>query len=100
MPSQFAPAVYPVPNRFIDLGKEPQPGSLAAATYTFPMTQWKPSDKVTYLEDTAWRNAMGDLYNLIQGVQIADISCGGPFFADGMGYPLAALMGDYYQGIN
>lgn len=100
--ASFAPSVYPVPNRFIDLGKEAagQPGSIAAATYTFPLTQFKPVDKYTMLPDSAWRNAMGDLYNYIQGVRIADISMGGPFFADGIGYVLANVLGDYYQGIN
>lgn len=98
----FASAVYPVPNRFIDLGKEPagSPGTIAAATYTFPLTTFKPVDKYTMLPDSAWRNAMGDLYNYIQGVRIADISLGGPFFADGMGYVLCNILGDYYQGIN
>ncbi|MGC1579987.1 MAG: hypothetical protein WA766_00800 [Candidatus Acidiferrales bacterium] len=98
--SQFASAVYPVPDRFIDLGKESPPGTIAAATYTFPMTTFKPEDKVTFLEDTAWRNAMAELYNVIEGVQIAEVSLGGPFFVDGMGYALANIMGDYYQGVN
>jgi hypothetical protein len=96
----YAPAVYPVPDRFIDLGKETIPGTVAAATYTYPLTQFKPVDKYTYLEDTAWRNAMAQLYNLIQGVRVADVSLGGPFFADGMGYTLANICGDYYQSVN
>lgn len=97
----FSPAVYPVPNRAISLGKEiPGPGSIAAATFTFPMTTFKPVDKYTRLEDSAWRNAMGDLYNLISGVREAELSMGGPFFADGIGYPLLNVFGDYYQGIN
>ena len=100
--ASFASAVYPVPNRYVDLGKEPagQPGTVAAATYTFPLTTFKPVDKYTYLPDMAWRNAMGDLYNLIQGVRIADVSMGGPFFADGVGYPLCDIFGDYYQSVN
>jgi len=100
--SQFASAVYPVPNRFINLGKEPagQPGTVAAATFTFPMTTFKPVDKVTYLEDNAWRNAMAELYNMIQGVQIADISMGGPVFLDGIGYVLTDILGDYWQAVN
>jgi hypothetical protein len=97
----YAAAVYPVPNRYIDLGKEVTPGTIAAATYTYPMTQFKPVDKYTMLEDTGWRNAMAQLYNLIQGVRIADVSMGGPFFADGMGYSLANILGDYWQpGVN
>lgn len=96
----FAPAVYPVANRFINLFKEPAPGSIVASTYTFPMTTFKPVDKYTRLEDTAWRNAMAELYNLIGGVRIADLSMGGPLFADGIGYALGDIMGDYWQSVS
>lgn len=96
----FAPAVYPVPNRFINVAKEPTPGSIVAATYTFPLTSFKPVDKYTRLEDNAWRNAMGDLYNLIGGVRISDVSLGGPIFADGLGYILLNALGDYYQAVS
>lgn len=95
----FASALYPVPRRFINLGKEGTAGTLAAATYTFPMTTFKPIDKYTRLKDMAWRNAMGDVYNLIDGVRIADISMGGPVFGDGIGYPLQNIFGDYYQSV-
>jgi hypothetical protein len=95
----FAPAVYPVPNRFINVGKEAQPGSVASGTYTFPVTTFKPVDKYDRLEDNAWRNAMARLYNLIGGVRIADMSIGGPFFGDGIGYVLANAMGDYWQAV-
>lgn len=101
MTTQYASSIYPVPNRFIGIGKETAgPGSVATATYTLPLTSFKPDDKVTYLPDAAWRNSMGDLYNLVQGVEIADISLAGPFFADGFGYVLADMMGDYYQSVN
>ena len=95
----YASAVYPVPNRFVNVGKEAQPGSIAAGTYTFPLTTFKPVDKYTRLEDNAWRNAMAQLYNLIDGVRISDVSLGGPFFADGIGYPLMDILGDYWQGV-
>lgn len=95
----FAPAVYPVPNRFINVGKEAQPGSVASGTYTFPVTTFKPVDKYDRLEDNAWRNAMARLYNLTGGVRIADMSIGGPFFGDGIGYVLANALGDYWQGV-
>ena len=95
----FAPAVFPVPNRFINVGKEVTPGTPASGTYTFPVTQFKPVDKYDRLEDNAWRNAMARLYNLIGGVRIADLSIGGPFFGDGMGYPLMSALGDYWQAV-
>jgi hypothetical protein len=99
VPSTFAANLYPVPRRFINLGKEGTAGTLAAATYTFPMTTFKPVDKYTRLKDSAWRNAMGDVYNLIDGVRVADISMGGPVFGDGIGYPLLSIFGDYYQSV-
>ena len=83
----------------MNVGKEAQPGSIAAGTYTFPLTTFKPVDKYTRLEDNAWRNAMAQLYNLIDGVRISDVSLGGPFFADGIGYPLMDILGDYWQGV-
>lgn len=95
----FATAVYPVPNRFINLAKEPVPGSVVAATYTLPCTTFKPADKYTRLEDMAWRNAMAKLYNLVDGVRISDVSVGGPLFADGIGYVLADILGDYWQAV-
>ncbi len=97
--SQYVQAVYPVPDRFVNLGKESNPGSIAAGTYTFPLTSFKPVDKHTRLKDDAWRNAMAHLYNLIDGVRISDVSLGGPIFIDGIGYPLMSVLGDYWQGI-
>lgn len=99
--TQIAPSVYPVARRFIGLAKEASPGvAQNAPTYTFPMTTFTPVDKYTYLADSAWRNAMAGVYNEIEGVRIADISLGGPFFADGIGYLLLATCGDYYQSVN
>jgi len=99
MPSTFAANLYPVPRRFINVGAEGTAGTIAAATYTFPMTVFKPVDKFTRLKDSAWRNAMGDVYNLIDGVRISDLSMGGPVFGDGIGYPLLNTLGDYYQSV-
>lgn len=100
MVTQVAANVYPVTRRFIGLAKEAIPGTAVTPTYTFPMTTFTPVDKYTYLEDAAWRNAMAGLYNLIQGVRIADISLGGPFFADGIGYLLLNTLGDYFQSVS
>ena len=100
MTNNYASQVYPTPDRFIGVGKEPAPGSVTTATATIPLTAFKPDDKVSYYPDAAWRNAMGDLYNLVQGVEIADISLTGPFYSDTFGYVLADMMGDYYQSVN
>lgn len=99
---QFAATVYPVPRRFIGFGKETAgaSGTAVASTNTFPMNKFTPVDKITYLEDDGWRGAMAGLYNMIQGVEISDLSMGGPFFADSIGYPLAGILGDYWQSVN
>ncbi len=97
---QIAPTVYPVVRRFIGLAKEATPATAVTPTYTFPMTTFTPVDKITYLVDAAWRNAMAGVYNEIEGVRIADVSLGGPFFADGIGYLINDIMGDYYQSVN
>jgi hypothetical protein len=96
---QVAASVFPVTRRFIGLAKEATPGTAVSPTYTFPMSTFTPVDKYTYLEDVAWRNAMAGLYNLIQGVRISDVSLGGPFFADGIGYLLLNICGDYWQSV-
>jgi hypothetical protein len=93
------PAVYPVSRRFICLGKEVTPGTAVAPTATAPMTTFDPEDKVMWLPDEAWRNAMAAIYNNIQGVESGDISMGGPFFGDTIGYPLLNVLGDYYQSV-
>ena len=98
--AQIAPTVYPVVRRFIGLAKEASPGVAVVPTYTFPMTTFTPVDKYTYLADSAWRNSMAGVYNEIEGVRISDLSIGGPFFADGIGYLLNDIMGDYYQSVN
>ena len=95
-----ASAVYPVSRRFIGLAKEVTPGTVVAPTFTHPMTKFAPKDNITYLHDNAWRNAMAELYNIIQGVEIADLDMEGPFFGDGVGYNLANIFGDYWQAVN
>jgi hypothetical protein len=95
-----ASAVYPVTRRFIGVAKEATPGTAVTPTYTYPMTKFTPVDKITYLKDAAWRNAMADLYNLIEGVEIGELDMGGPFFGDGAGYGLVNILGDYWQAVN
>jgi hypothetical protein len=92
-------AVYPVSRRFIAVGKEVTPGTAVAPTATLPMTSFEPEDKVVYLPDESWRNAMAAVYAEIEGVESGEISMGGPFFGDTIGYPLLNVMGDYYQSV-
>jgi hypothetical protein len=98
--STFASVLYPVPRRFIGIAKEAVAGAVVAPTYTFPMVTFKPVDKITYLKDSGWRNSMADFYTTTQGAKISELSMGGPMFADGIGYMLADILGDYYQSVN
>jgi len=95
-----ASAVYPVTRRFIGVAKEATPGTVVAPTFTYPMTKFAPKDNITYLKDTAWRNSMAELYNVIQGVEIGELDFEGPFFGDGAGYGLVNILGDYWQSVN
>lgn len=92
-----ATAVYPVADRFIGLAAElpTAPGTPVLPTSTLPMTTFGPKDTITYLEDTAWRNAMGQVYGLVQGTYLSDLGMGGPFFGDAFGHYLANILGDY-----
>jgi len=95
-----ASAVFPVTRRFIGVAKEVTPGTAVDPTATMPLTKFTPKDNITYLKDTAWRNAMAGLYNLIQGVEIGDLEMEAPVFGDGVGYPLVNIFGDYWQAVN
>jgi len=92
-------AIFPVTRRFIGIAKEVTPGTAVMPTATLPMTTFDPEDKVIYLPDESWRNSMAGEYALIQGVESADISMGGPFFGDGIGYHLLNIFGDYWQTV-
>jgi hypothetical protein len=100
MPPAVASALYPVTRRFVGWGKELTPGTSVAPTFTVPVTKFDPKDNITYLKDTAWRNAMAELYGMVQGTTLADVDFEGPFFGDAIGYPLTDIWGDYWQGVN
>ncbi len=98
--STFASILYPVPRRFVGIAKEAVAGTVVAPVYTFPMVTFKPVDKITYLKDSGWRNSMADFYTITQGAKISELTMGGPMFADGIGYMLADIFGDYFQSVN
>jgi hypothetical protein len=63
------------------------------------MMTFTPVDKLEYLQDTAWRNAMAALYNVVPGTRISDLSMGGPVFMDALGYLFVNIFGDYWQSV-
>ena len=57
--------VYPVTDVAVGVGTELNPGTQVVPTFSLPLTTFTPVDKITYLQDKAWRNAMAGLYNMI-----------------------------------
>lgn len=90
MVTTFAPA-----KQFVTIGTETSQGTAVAGTFTTLLTDFKPSDKPTFLKDQAWRGSMGtDAFGQIQGVKHAEHDLSGPVFADGIGYFLRNILGD------
>ncbi|MFC8676673.1 hypothetical protein ACFUEN_28810 [Streptomyces griseorubiginosus] len=89
-PTTYAPA-----KQFVGVANEVTQGTPVAMTATMLLDNFKPKDNPKFLEDKAWRGAMGtDSFAQIQGVATADLDLGGPVFLDGMGYMLRNIMGD------
>ncbi|MFI5880795.1 hypothetical protein [Streptomyces sp. NPDC051554] len=89
-PQTYAPA-----KQFVGVATEISQGTAVAMTATLLLDNFKPKDGPKFLEDKAWRGAMGtDAFAEIQGVATAEADMGGPVFIDGLGYYLRNLMGD------
>lgn len=89
-PTTFAPS-----KQFLGIANEVSQGTPIAPVFTQLIDNLQPSDKPTFLKDQAWRGAMGtDSFNQIQGVKHAELSLGGPLFADGINYMLRNILGD------
>lgn len=89
-PTTFAPA-----KQFLGIAAEATQGTPVAMTTTMLVTDVKPSDKPTFLEDQAWRGSMGtDSFNLIPGVKHAEIDVSGPVFGDTFSWWLRNVLGD------
>jgi hypothetical protein len=94
----FAPAVFPVADRFVGVAPEAigSPGVPVLPTFTVPLTSFSPGDGITFLEDTGWRNAMAELYGLVEGTMIGDVPLGGAVFGDTFPHAVLNVLGDYY----
>ncbi|MDT0435604.1 MULTISPECIES: phage tail tube protein [Streptomyces] len=90
MPTTYAPA-----KQFVGIANETTAGTPVPMTSTVLVDNFKPKDQPKFLEDKAWRGAMGtDSFAQIPGVATADLDLGGPVFLDGISYFLRNLMGD------
>lgn len=90
-----AVTAYPTVGQFTGVAKETTPGTPVAMTTTLLTDQFVWDDKPVWLDDKAYRGVMGnDSFNVVQGVYYCDVTCGGPVFADTIGFPLGNIMGD------
>jgi hypothetical protein len=90
--------LFPVAEREVFIVQETlgTPGTIPSAGWTpFPVTTFKPSDKFTWLDDTAVRGVMGDKYARQPGPLIAGLDVGGPFYFDTIPAALYNILGDY-----
>lgn len=90
-----APTVYPGAKRFVGWAKEVTPGTPVAPTVTMPVDSCDPDPQITWLDDTALRGSMAELYGRYPGPQMGGLDIKGPVFADSIGHPLYNLLGDY-----
>lgn len=89
-PTTYAPA-----KQFVGIANEVAQGTPVDMTATLLLDSFKPKDQPKFLEDKAWRGAMGtDSFAQIPGVATSDLDLGGPVFLDGLGYLLRNIMGD------
>ncbi|MER8030742.1 phage tail tube protein [Streptomyces bauhiniae] len=90
MVTTYAPA-----KQFVGVANEVTQGTPVGMTATMLIDSFKPKDQPKFLEDKAWRGAMGsDSFGQIPGVATAEWDMGGPVFLDGLGYLLRNIMGD------
>lgn len=89
------PTTYASVKQGFGIAKEATPGTPVAMTATLPLTSLDVEDKVTYLDDKAYRAVMGnDAFNEIQGVKSSDLTLAGQVYGDTIGYLLMNLMGE------
>lgn len=88
------PNTYASLKRALGIAKETTPGTPVAPVAWLPIDKFDWNDKPTWLEDKALRGVMGnESFNIIQGVQIAELDISGPLFGDEIGYLVGNLLG-------
>jgi hypothetical protein len=92
----FATNIYPSYLTWFGVAREPVAGTGVNPLVSIPTDQstFEPEDKPVWLDDKAIRGSMADLYNVVQGVELASWSLGGPFYYDVHGFMLDNLFGD------
>lgn len=88
-------SIFPVSERFINLGRESVTPAVAATSYvTVPVTSFLPDDKPIWIPDEAWRASMAMEYDLLQGPIWTETTFGGPAYGDTIGHLFYNILGD------
>ncbi|MFI1520647.1 phage tail tube protein [Kitasatospora cineracea] len=79
---------------FAGIAKETVFGTAVAATAFIPVTDIKPKDKLTLLDDKGYRGSMVDVYDKISGPIWAELDMSGDVFPDTIGWLATGILGD------
>jgi Phage tail tube protein len=81
---------------YIGIAKETTKGTAVAPAFYIPVTaaSLKPVDFIEPLYDEGLRGSLVKNYNYIPGRTRSTFDFSGPAFADGIGYPIAGLLGE------
>ena len=77
----------------LGIALEATAGTAVPATAFIPAENIKVDDKITLVDDKAWRGAPVDIYDQLQGPTISDLSWDGPVYPDTIGFLLAGVLG-------
>ncbi|MFJ8437674.1 phage tail tube protein [Kitasatospora griseola] len=84
----------PTERSFAGIAKETTFGTAVAATAFIPVTDIKPKDKLTLLDDKGYRGSMVEVYDKISGPLWAELEFGGDVFPDTIGWAVTGILGD------
>lgn len=88
------PMTFPSVRQFAGVALEAVQGTAVPMTYTLLVEDIQPEDKPKWLDDHAWRGAMGNMFGRQQGPLINDFTMKGPVFGDGIGFLFSNILGD------
>lgn len=99
MPLTVPATIFPTEERFVNVVREATPGTIPSSSgTTIPLANFEPEDKPLWLLDQSLRGAMGDMYDMLQGPEYAEVSVpASPVYMDTIGHPLLNILGDYTQ---
>jgi len=91
------PTVYPGAKTFLSGGVEAVQGTPATPAWTFPLEDFEPEDKPTWIDDKSNYGDMAELHGVAQGPIHTEWSAKGPYFGDGSLFFVHNLFGDLVE---